>query len=117
MTPAETNMPGSATQVVFALLHPFLTKDSNHHIRRRMTCDGTRMQQRSFSKRMMTALFPTLKGAARLITTPIDLESLVRKGCSKANTTCVALPGILVSASVVFALCSILLLLRYFLLS
>ena len=28
MTPAETNMPGSATQVVFALLHPFLTKDS-----------------------------------------------------------------------------------------
>ena len=24
-------MPGSATQVVFALLHPFLTKDSNHH--------------------------------------------------------------------------------------
>ena len=31
MTPAETNMPGSATQVVFALLHPFLvTKDSNH---------------------------------------------------------------------------------------
>ena len=33
MTPAETetNTPGSATQVVFALLHPFLTKDSNHH--------------------------------------------------------------------------------------
>ena len=28
MTPAVTNMPGSATQVVFALLHPFLTKDS-----------------------------------------------------------------------------------------
>ena len=27
-TMAETNMPGSATQVVFALLHPFLTKDS-----------------------------------------------------------------------------------------
>ena len=25
MTPAETNMPGSATQVVFDLLHPFLT--------------------------------------------------------------------------------------------
>ena len=24
MTPAETNMAGSATQVVFALLHPFL---------------------------------------------------------------------------------------------
>ena len=35
-----------------------------------------------------------------------DLESLVRKGCSKlkANTTCVALPGILVSAGVIFAL-------------
>ena len=31
MTLAKTNMPGSATQVVFALLHPFLTKDSNHH--------------------------------------------------------------------------------------
>ena len=29
------------------------------------------MQQRSFSKRMMMALFPTLKGAARPITTPI----------------------------------------------
>ena len=28
-------------------------------------------QQRSFSKRMMMALFPTLKGAARPITTPI----------------------------------------------
>ena len=44
-------------------------------------------------------------------------ESLVRNGYSKANTTCVALPGILVSAGVIFALCSILLLLRYFLLS
>ena len=41
-----------------------------------------------------------------------DLESVVRKGCSKANTTCVALPGILVSAGVIFALCSILLLLH-----
>ena len=31
--------------------------------------DNYPMQQRSFSKRMMMALFPTLKGAARPITT------------------------------------------------
>ena len=37
-------------------------------------------------------------------TDDLSLYPLVRKGCSKANTTCVALPGISDSAGVIFAL-------------
>ena len=63
-----------------------------------MRTRGEREQLEAFRNAgPMPELFEGLNalGNVPLLMKNDDLESLVRKGCSKANTTCVALPGIL----------------------